>query len=298
MRAGRTTTGGTRTGGTKAWAALLTHPSYVVGVRALRASLERVGSAYPLVVAVTDGIGPDDRALLEADGCLLREVEPLRPPSGLPDSYANARFAEVWTKLGVWRLTEFERLVVLDADMLVTQDMDELFDLALDDDEIAACHACRCNPNRIATYPASWTPAGCAYTYLAGADPASEVEVSDPYFNGGILVIRPDQAVFDALVGELAAVDDLSRYVFAEQDFLNEHFRGRWVALPYVYNALKTLPFQHPDLWDPAAVKNIHFIIDKPWESELDPATRYFELERQWWDVAADLVPRPVDAGV
>jgi alpha-N-acetylglucosamine transferase len=280
-----------------AWAALLTQPSYVVGVRALRASLARVGSAYPLVVAVTADIGADDRAVLEADGCLLREVDPIRPPRGLRDSYANARFAEVWTKLAVWRLTEFERLVVLDADMLVTQDMDELFDLALDDDEIAACHACRCNPNRIATYPPSWTPAGCAYTYLS-ADHGHEVEVSDPYFNGGILVVRPDLAVFDALVTELAAVEDLTRYVFAEQDFLNEHFRGRWVALPYVYNALKTLPFQHPSLWDPAAVKNIHFIIDKPWEGELDPASRYYDLERRWWDVAADLVPRPVPAQV
>lgn len=292
----------------KAWATLLTQPSYLVGVRALRASLARVGSAYPLVVAVTAGIGAQERAVLEADGCLLREVDPLRPPIGLRESYANARFAEVWTKLGVWRLTEFERLVVLDADMLVTQNMDELFDLALDDDEIAACHACRCNPNRIASYPPSWTPAGCAYTYLSGTDLSGtylsgprlepEVEIGDPYFNGGTLVLRPDLAVFDALVDELAAVDDLSHYVFAEQDFLNEHFRGRWVALPYVYNALKTLPFQHPDLWDAAAVKNLHFIIDKPWESELDPASRYHALERQWWDVAADLVPRPVPARV
>ena len=282
----------------RAWATLLTSPGYLVGVRALRASLARVGSAYPLVVAVTDGIGADDRALLEADGCLLREVAPLRPPSGLRDSYANARFAEVWTKLGVWRLTEFERLVVLDADMLVTRNMDELFDLPLADDEIAACHACRCNPNRIASYPASWTPVGCAYTHLEAAGGNPTAPVPDPYFNGGTLVLRPDEAVFQALVGELASVEDLTAYVFAEQDFLNAHFRGRWVALPYVYNALKTLPFQHPGLWDDAAVKNVHFIIDKPWESALDPASRYHALEALWWDVAADLVPQPVPAGV
>jgi alpha-N-acetylglucosamine transferase len=281
----------------RAWATLLTQPSYLLGVRALRASLARVGSPYPLVVVVTAGIGAADRAVLEADGCLLREVEPIRPPSGLRDRYANARFAEVWTKLAVWRLTEFERLVVLDADMLVTRNMDELFDLALDDDEIAACHACRCNPNRIASYPASWTPAGCAYTIIAASHDGAQ-EVPDPYFNGGTLVLRPDQRVFDELVAELAEVEDLTRYVFAEQDFLNEHFHGRWVALPYVYNALKTLPFQHPTLWDDAAVKNLHFIIDKPWESELDPASRYHALERQWWDVAADLVPGPVPVRV
>ena len=273
---------------TRAWATLLTSPDYVVGVRALRASLARVGSAYPLVVVVTDAVGADDRAVLEADGCLLREVEPLRPPCGLRDRYANARFAEVWTKLNVWRLTEFERLVVLDADMLVVQDMDELFALPLADDQVAACHACRCNPNRIATYPASWTPEHCAYTHLEAGDEATAA--ADPYVNGGTLVLRPDEAVFAELVTALAAVSDLTRYVFAEQDFLNEHFRGRWVVLPYVYNALKTLPFQHPLLWDPAAVKNLHFIIDKPWERPFDPTSRYADLERRWWDVAGDLV--------
>jgi alpha-N-acetylglucosamine transferase len=281
----------------KAWATLLTKPSYVMGVRALRASLDRVGSAYPLVVVVTDGIGPDDRAVLEADGCLLRDVEPIRPPTGLRDSYANARFAEVWTKLNVWRLTEFERLVVLDADMLVVQPMDELFALPLVGDQVAACHACRCNPNRIASYPASWTPENCFYTHLCDGD-ADALDPRDAYFNGGTLVLEPDEAVFAELLAELGAIDDLTRYVFAEQDFLNEHYRGRWVALPYVYNALKTLPFQHPTLWDDTRVKNIHFIIDKPWESELDPGSRYHALERQWWDVATDLVPRPVPAQV
>ena len=98
--------------------------------------------------------------------------------------------------------------------------------------------------------------------------------------------LRPDRAVFDAMVARLVGLDDLSRYPFAEQDFLNEHFSQRWRPLPYVYNALKTLPFQHPALWDAAAVKNVHYIIDKPWQKALDPADRYYELDRLWWDVA------------
>ena len=87
-------------------------------------------------------------------------------------------------------------------------------------------------------------------------------------------------------MAELAAVEDLGRYVFAEQDFLNEHFRGRVRVLPYVYNALKTLPFQHPTMWDGAAVRNIHYIIDKPWQHRPDPDDRYFDVETLWWEVA------------
>lgn len=272
-----------------AWVTLLTQPSYLVGVRTLRASLERAGSAYPLVVMVTADIDADSRQLLADDGCLLRDVEPLRPADDLPDNYANARFAQVWTKLAAWRLTEFERVVFLDADMLVTQDMDELFSLELAAGTIAACHACRCNPNRIASYPASWTPENCFYTYCRGAEHTSEPDVVDNYLNGGFIVLTPDEAVFAEMVRRLAELDDLSRYPFAEQDFLNEYYHQRWLPLPYVYNALKTLPFQHPLLWDAAAVKNIHYIIDKPWEISLHPDDRYYAVHQLWWDVAAVL---------
>ncbi len=275
-----------------AWVTLLTAPSYVVGVRTLRASLERAGTPYPLVVLVTDDIDAADRQLLQDDGCILRPVEPLRPASGLRDSYANARFAQVWTKLRAWQLTDYERVVVLDADMLVTQNMDELFSLELPAGQIAACHACRCNPNQIASYPASWTPQNCFYTHCRGLEHTSEPDVVDNYLNGGFLVLDPDDAVFDAMVQRLAQVDDLSSYPFAEQDFLNEFYDGRWLPLPYVYNALKTLAFQHPSVWDLDDVKNIHYIIDKPWQAPLDEADRYFFVNRLWWAVASPL-PQP-----
>lgn len=277
----------------KAWVTLLTQPSYLPGVRTLRASLERSGSAYPLVVMVTEGIDAPSRQLLADDGCVLRRVEPLRPANGLPDSYANARFAEVWTKLEAWRLTSYERVVVLDADMLVTQNMDELFTIDLPPGTIAACHACRCNPNRIASYPASWTPEHCFYSYCRGAEHTSEPTEVDNYLNGGFLVLTPDEAVFADLMGRLASLDDLTRYPFAEQDFLNEYYRGRWQPLPYVYNALKTLPFQHPTVWKSAEVKNIHYIIDKPWEKPLDPDDRHYPLNKLWWDVATDASTGP-----
>ncbi|MPY09213.1 glycosyltransferase family 8 protein [Arthrobacter bussei] len=275
-----------------AWVTLLTQPDYLIGVRTLRASLEASGSTAPLVVMVTEGIDGQARRLLQNDGCLLRDVAPLRPAGGSADSYANARFAEVWTKLAVWGLTEFERVVFLDADMLVTRTMDELFSLDLVDGAIAACHACRCNPNRIASYPPSWTPETCFYTHCRGGDHVTEPDATDNYLNGGFLVLSPDEAVLDDMVGRLAAVEDLSRYPFAEQDFLNEYYRDRWQPLPYVYNALKTLPHQHPSVWDPAAVKNIHYIIDKPWATPLDPSDRYFAVNRLWWATADRLVDR------
>lgn len=272
----------------KAWVTLLTQPDYVVGVKALQTSLRKSQSAWPLVVMLTENIGASDRQTLEKQGCLLRDVQPISPDSALQQHYANARFSEVWTKLAAWTLTEFERVVFLDADMLVTQNMDELFDVVLADDEIAACHACRCNPNKIPSYPKSWMPENCFYSYCRGVHHTESPAEVDNYLNGGFLVLRPDDTVFADMVQQLSAVDDLSRYLFAEQDFLNDYYHERWKPLPYIYNALKTLPFQHASFWDLSEVKNIHYIIDKPWEKALDKQDRYYALNKLWWDVAGE----------
>ncbi|CAO96433.1 glycosyltransferase family 8 protein [Erwinia tasmaniensis] len=273
----------------KAWVTLLTQPDYLVGVRALHGSLRACHSRYPLVVMVTENIDDAQRQLLEQEGCLLRAVAPLRPDPTLTHRYANARFSEVWTKLAVWTLTEFERVAFLDADMLVTQNMDELFSLSLPAGTLAACHACRCNPNGIASYPADWRPENCFYSWCTGVDHVQQLDKVDNYLNGGFLLLTPDKTVFAEMLAQLSALDDLSDYLFAEQDFLNQFYRGRWQPLPWIYNALKTIPHQHPAAWDISRVKNIHYILDKPWQKQPDKADPYYALDQLWRDIARQL---------
>jgi hypothetical protein len=47
------------------------------------------------------------------------------------------------------------------------------------------------------------------------------------------MVLEPSAEEYDAMLAELAAFEP-SR--FAEQDFLNEHYAGRWNALPLSFN--------------------------------------------------------------
>jgi hypothetical protein len=62
-------------------------------------------------------------------------------------------------------LTEYERVVQLDSDMLVLRNMDELMELELDGPEkagkgervFAASHACVCNPLGKGHYPKDWS---------------------------------------------------------------------------------------------------------------------------------------------
>lgn len=61
-------------------------------------------------------------------------------------------------------LTQFERVVQLDSDMLVMRNMDELMTVELDAPDLegrgnrvfAASHACVCNPLGKGHYPKDW----------------------------------------------------------------------------------------------------------------------------------------------
>ncbi|MDK2632377.1 glycosyltransferase family 8 protein [Pantoea stewartii subsp. indologenes] len=273
-----------------AWVTLLTQPDYLVGVKALHRSLQQTKTRWPLLVMATNAISDSECEALRDEGCLIRRVDPLYPDNDLNQHYASERFGEVWTKLRAWQLTEYRRVVFLDADMLILKNMDELFTLDLGDFVLAACHACRCNPNQIESYPDSWEPEFCHYTWQEREQtPPAHV---DYYLNGGFLVLEPDETVFNDLEARIAAIDDLRAYAFSEQDLLNEAFKDKWLPLSYIYNALKTLRFQHDTLWECKEVKNLHYILAKPWERDLSQPVsqrdRYYAMDKLWWDKASD----------
>lgn len=106
-------------------------------------------TAYPLVVLITPSL-PEEclRALyLEFKHNPLLSVQVVHPllPSS-PDSRADARFKETWTKLRTFELTDYDSCVFLDANIIIRKNMDEFFDIDLPgSDWIAANHRCVCD---------------------------------------------------------------------------------------------------------------------------------------------------------
>lgn len=145
------------------WATLITNTNYLPGLFTLEYSLRQTGSKYPLVVLYTDSFSDEGHAALDARGLLKQRVPHLLP--SLPKEYTNdPRFHDTWTKLAAFSLVQYDRVVLLDGDMLVLQNMDELMDVELDapvlggtgDRVFAASHACVCNPLKKPHYPRDW----------------------------------------------------------------------------------------------------------------------------------------------
>jgi lipopolysaccharide biosynthesis glycosyltransferase len=274
----------------KAFVTAITRDSYLRGAQTLAKSLQMSGSKMPLIVLYTLTVSQDTvTKLSEFPNIQVRPIQPYKLDKfqkGI-SNYAFERFAEAWTKLRCWELIDVGVLCWLDADMLITQNMDEIFDLLPQDKELGACPTCICNPSKVEAYPKWWVPENCPYS--GTTDPSLS------YFNAGLLLFRPSLKTLEKLEAYVSAKKDLTEWIFAEQDFLNEYYRGAYHRLPIIYNAIKTLSTQHPKMWDMKAIKNIHYVLEKPWddkESKSSKLAPYKKLNDLWWKVY-DLVGRP-----
>lgn len=107
----------------------------------------------------TDSLQQSSREVLKHAGLEIVDVEHLTPASGQHNGFdpTFVRLNDAWTKLRVFGLTQYDRIVLIDSDMIFLRGMDEIFDLELPGhDWIAAAPACICNPLKIAHYPEDW----------------------------------------------------------------------------------------------------------------------------------------------
>ncbi|KAI8847556.1 nucleotide-diphospho-sugar transferase, partial [Chytridium lagenaria] len=264
----------------KAYATLITRDSYTRAVIVLAKSLARAGSAYPLLVLYSgEKISKNslDMIAKEPNVKLIHsDFLTIRLPDGHASQMVFERFADVWTKLNIWSLIDYDLICYLDADMLVLRNMDDIFTQLPEGKDLAAVPACVCNPHKIKTYPDWWIPENCAHTHAGRARSSSipsvtyltatPLQSSPRYFNSGLLLLRPSLTTFNHILDDLANKGDiLAEYAFPDQDYLN-HLYKDFVPLSYKYNALKTLWKYHQDLWETEEVCNIHYILEKPWD--------------------------------
>jgi alpha-N-acetylglucosamine transferase len=209
---------------------------YLPGVEALGSSLEASGTLVPKVLLVTPEIRPITRARLTDQGWAIREIEPIVNPNPTTQQMLP-RFGAAYTKLRAWQLVEFDKVVVLDADTIVLQNVDDLFARP----EIAAA-------------PDFFLP---------------------DRFSSGVMVIEPRESTFERMVLALSGAEsyDGGDQGFLNQFF--ENWYGMPVAhrLPVGYNMAHFI-YQfmraHPSTWDKLQheIRIVHYLVQKPWRAK------------------------------
>lgn len=117
--------------------------------------------------------------------------------------------------------------------------------------------------------------------------------------NGGLQVVNPSKSTYDSILQRMTTSSAVENYEFADQSLLSDLFQGRWVALPYIYNALKTLRWKdvHGPIWRDAEVKNVHYILSpKPWDE--NPEDENDETHKWWWTANLERVTAEESVGI
>ncbi|EDV36119.2 uncharacterized protein Dana_GF12803, isoform A [Drosophila ananassae] len=112
-----------------AWVTLTTNDTYSLGALVLAHSLKRANTAHQLAVLVTPTVSEAMRDRLKDVYNVVQEVNVLDSQDAANLALlARPELGVTFTKLHCWRLTQFEKCVFLDADTLVLQNCDELFE--------------------------------------------------------------------------------------------------------------------------------------------------------------------------
>ncbi|XP_052186943.1 galactinol synthase 1-like [Diospyros lotus] len=259
---------------------------YVKGVVGLAKSLRKVKSSYPLVVVILPDVPEEHREILRSQGCIVREIEPVYPPDN-QSQFAMPYYVINYSKLRIWNLEEYSKMLYLDADILVLDNIDHLLDMA--DGYLYAVMDCFCEKTW------SHTPQYAAgYCQQCPEKAAWQAEMGSPpalYFNAGMFVFEPSNLTYESLLETLKVTPPTP---FAEQDFLNMFFQHMYKPIPLVYNLVLAMLWRHPENVELHKVKVVHYCAagSKPWrytgkEANMDRED-IKKLVAKWWDIYND----------
>ncbi len=249
---------------------LLTDDTYTYGICLLVASMKKVNTKYPLFVLITEDVSEPCIEILNQLKVKYKKVDkiPITNHIYKHNEILNAPLAAVWkncwTKFHIYDLTEFDKIVFFDADVMILQNMDHLFN----------------KPHMTAALDGEY------WNIWPGQD----------HFNAGGIVIEPSHKLFLDILNfantfpeeEVEKIDQ----VVADQEILNLYFKDwpehKELHLDKYYNIFA--PYcqeeEMPDLKQ--NTKFVHYVGRKPWKQfPKHPSETYSEY---FYEQAGSLV--------
>jgi len=164
----------------------------------------------------------------------------------------RADLHSAFTKIHLWKQTQFRKIVYIDADVVAYRAPDELFDLP---------------------HPFSAAP-----------------DIGWPdLFNTGVMVLTPNMGDFHAM---LAMAERNISFDGADQGLINMHFKNTYNRISFTYNVTPSAHYQYLPAYKhfQSSINMVHFIgAEKPWFQGRDVShgsgSPYNEMTGRWWAV-------------
>lgn len=175
----------------------LYNDGYIEGIEALGHSLRRINIQADLILLyIFNRLNQSTLNRCHKAGWFLYPVERINPPRF---AIIYPRFYDQYTKLRVWSMIDYDRVLYLDADTLVIDNIDELLTGIIYENH---------------------------HSGLIGAVEDVWQGQIGPNFNAGVLLLQPNMSIFNDMLVKMHNMAAYGSY-WAEQGFLNWYFKGR-----------------------------------------------------------------------
>lgn len=174
--------------------------NYLDGCLVLNENLKHINSQYELLCLINEEITQETRNILDYFKIEYKEIKKINYDVDF-EGYIQPYFKNTFDKLSVFNLTEYEKIVYLDLDLLILENIDELF----------------------------------TYNGLAMAidNPFSQLH------NSGVMVIEPNEEDYHNLINVMIEKMN-NQEQLGDQDIINEYFTSI-NSLPQSYNLMRRL---------------------------------------------------------
>lgn len=209
---------------------------YIIGAYALCLSLRKFTNTKIIILYSEN----DDLSLFDG----IKNIQFIKC-SKIKNSYTKTRrrFEDVMTKLNIFTILNYDKLVYIDSDCVVNRDIEFLFSLP------EGFYACP-----------DW-----------GLDYRTD-------FNSGMLVYTPSEKLKKYIFSN---INKISSSDGGDQGFLNVLFKNKVVLLPPEFNTLKRVYIEHPNILNIKDAFIIHFVGEKPWDFHV--LEKFEGLNRYWY---------------
>ncbi len=166
---------------------IITSNNFLEGVLVLHHSLKKTNSKHPFLLLITPNISDEVLKVLSKHGIQYTTIQNIENPTQIDEKH---RWFPTYAKLNIFGLTQFDKLVYVDADMVIVRNIDELFE----------------RPHMSAVNNRVILPERDRYNSL----------------NSGLLIVEPSLELFQDMLSQVGTIEKTQ--TGGDQDFLQAYY--------------------------------------------------------------------------